>query len=315
VITVLAGGVGAARFLRGLVRVVPRHDITVIVNVADDLELHGLHISPDLDTITYTLGDQVDGDRGWGLKHETWQAMEMVSHYGGVDWFNLGDRDLGTHLFRTHRLRQGATLSEVTAEIVAAWHLHLRLLPVSDEPVRTMVSLQDGEEVGFQDYFVRLHHDVPATHIRLAGIEEASPAPGVLDAIREAEAVVIAPSNPVVSIAPVLEVPGVQAEVEAVRDRCVAISPLIGGKAVKGPADHLMAELGMEPTTLGVAHTYQAVASAIVVDPEDAALATEIEAEGMRCVVTPSLMTDDGVAEDLARATLAAVGVEPPVMP
>lgn len=309
-ITVLAGGVGAARFLRGLVRVVPSEDITVIANVGDDLELHGLHISPDLDTITYTLGDQVDTGRGWGLKHETWQAMEMVGRYGGVDWFNLGDRDLGTHMFRTHRLREGATLSEVTAEIAGAWNLHLRLLPVTDDPVRTMITLRSGEEVGFQDYFVRLHHDVPVSHIRLAGIEAARPAPGVLQAIDEAEAVVIAPSNPVVSIAPVLEVPGVQAAVEAVRERCVAVSPLIGGKAVKGPADRLMGELGTAATSVGIAHAYAAVAAALVVDTVDAALAPEIEALGVRCTVTPSLMTDDQVAEDLARATLAAVGVD-----
>jgi LPPG:FO 2-phospho-L-lactate transferase len=309
VITVICGGVGAARFLRGLVRVVPCEEITAVVNVGDDLQLHGLHISPDLDTITYTLADQVDTQRGWGLKDESWQAMEMVSRYGGVDWFNLGDRDLGTHLFRTHRLSQGASLSEVTAEIAAAWSLGLRLLPVSDDLVRTMITLRSGEEVGFQDYFVRLQHDVPVSHIRLDGIEQSTPAPGVLDAIAGADAVVIAPSNPVVSVAPVLEVPGVQEAVEAVRERCAAVSPLIGGKAVKGPADRLMDELGTASTSVGIAHAYAAVASALVVDPADAALAPEIEALGVRCTVTPSLMTDDKVAEDLARATLAAVGV------
>jgi LPPG:FO 2-phospho-L-lactate transferase len=310
VITVLAGGVGAARFLRGLVRVVPPAEITAIVNVGDDLVLHGLHISPDLDTITYTLADQVDAERGWGLSGETWQAMEMVGHYGGIDWFNLGDRDLGTHLFRTHRMREeGATLTEVTAEIAQAWGLGLRLLPVSDDPVRTMLTLDDGDEVAFQDYFVRLRHGVPVTSLRLAGLEHARPAPEVLDAIAQADAVVIAPSNPVVSIAPVLAVAGVQAAVEAVRDRTVAVSPLIGGKTVKGPADRLMRELGMVPTSVGVAHAYRDVARALVLDTEDAPLAAEVEAEGLHAVVTPSLMHDDQVAEDLARTTLAAVGV------
>jgi LPPG:FO 2-phospho-L-lactate transferase len=311
VITVLSGGVGAARFLRGLLQVVPADQVTAVVNVGDDLVLHGLHISPDLDTITYTLAGQVDDERGWGLKGETWQAMETVGRYGGIDWFNLGDRDLGTHLYRTQRMREeGATLTEVTAEITAAWDLGLRVLPVSDDPVRTRLTLASGDEVAFQDYFVRLRHGVPVTSMRLEGVEDADPGPGVLQAILDADVVVIAPSNPVVSIAPVLAVPGVQAAVEAVRHRTVAVSPLIGGKTVKGPADRLMQELGMVPTSVGVAHAYRDVASALVLDTEDAGLAAEVEAEGLTAVVAPSLMSDDEVAADLARTTLAAVGVE-----
>jgi len=310
VITVLAGGVGAARFLRGLVRVVPPEQITAIVNVGDDLVLHGLHISPDLDTVTYTLADQVDAERGWGLSGETWQAMEMVGRYGGVDWFNLGDRDLGTHLFRTHRMGEGATLTEVTAEIVAAWSLGLRLLPVSDDPVRTMLTLEDGEEIGFQDYFVRLRHSVPVTKVRLAGAAQARPGPDVLAAIADAEAIVIAPSNPAVSIDPVLAVPGVRAAVVAARAKTVAVSPLIGGKTVKGPADRLMLELGMEPTSVGIARAYRSLATTLVLDTADAPLAAAVEVEGMTALVTPTLMSDDGVAGDLARTTLAAVGVQ-----
>jgi LPPG:FO 2-phospho-L-lactate transferase len=235
--------------------------------------------------------------------------MEMVGRYGGVDWFNLGDRDLGTHLYRTHRLSQGATLTEVTAEIVQAWELGLRLLPVSDDPVRTMLTLEDGEEVAFQDYFVRLRHGVPVTSLRLDGLDAARSGPDVLAAIRDADAIVIAPSNPVVSIAPVLAVAGVQGAVQSARERTVAVSPLIGGKTVKGPADRLMHELGMVPTSVGVAHAYRTIARALVLDTEDAGLAAEVEAEGVTAVVTPSLMTDDQVAEDLARTTLAAVGV------
>ncbi|OWY59856.1 2-phospho-L-lactate transferase, partial [cyanobacterium TDX16] len=209
----------------------------------------------------------------------------------------------------THRLAEGATLTEVTAEVVAAWDLGLRLLPVSDDPVRTKLTLaDDGEEVGFQDYFVRLRHGVAVAKVRLAGVEQAQAGPEVLGAISEADAVVIAPSNPVVSIEPVLAVPGVREAVVAARDRTVAVSPLIGGKTVKGPADRLMAELGMEPTSVGVAHAYREVATALVLDTEDAGLASEVERQGLTAVVTPSLMSDDRVAADLARTTLAAVG-------
>lgn len=311
-ITVLAGGVGAARFLRGLVQVVPREEITVVANVGDDLELHGLHISPDLDTITYTLAGAVDAERGWGLEGETWQAMAMLGRYGGVDWFNLGDRDLGTHLHRTHRLREGATLSEVTAEIAAAWDLGFRLLPASDDPVRTLLTLEDGGEVAFQDYFVRLRHEVPVSKARVVGGHgEAEPAPGVLSAIADADAVVVAPSNPLVSIGPVLAVDPIAEVVAARLDRNVAISPIVGGKALKGPADRLLTELGWKPGVEGVAQLYQTVAGTLVVDPADAHLAPEVEAYGVRCVVHPSVMVDDAAAADLARATLATVGVEP----
>lgn len=310
-ITVLAGGVGAARFLRGLVQVVPREEITVVANVGDDLELHGLHISPDLDTITYTLAGAVDAERGWGLEGESWQAMAMLGRYGGVDWFNLGDRDLGTHLFRTHRLREGATLSEVTAEIAAAWDLGFRLLPASDDPVRTMLTLESGEEVAFQDYFVRLGHDVAVTKARIVGGHgEAEPAPGVLSAIADADAVVVAPSNPLVSIGPVLAVEPIAAVVGARVERNVAISPIVGGRALKGPADRLLRELGWKPGVEGVAQRYQTVAGTLLVDPADAHLAPEVEAYGLRCAVHPSVMVDDAAAADLARAALAAVGIE-----
>ncbi|MBK5223753.1 MAG: 2-phospho-L-lactate transferase, partial [Acidimicrobiia bacterium] len=236
-VAVLAGGVGAARFLGGLVDVVEPPDITVVANVADDIELHGLRISPDLDTVTYTLAGATDAERGWGLAGETWQAMEGLRRYGGVDWFNLGDRDLGTHLYRTQRLADGATLTEVTGEIARAWGLALRLLPVTEDPVRTMVTVVDEGEIGFQEYFVRRHHDVAVTAVRFAGITAAAPAPGVLDALGSADVVVIAPSNPIVSIGPVIAVPGVRDAVAARRDHVVAISPIVGGKALKGPAD------------------------------------------------------------------------------
>ncbi len=312
-ICVLAGGVGAARLLAGLVRVVPPEEVVVVGNVGDDLVLHGLHISPDLDTITYTLADQVDTERGWGLRDETWQAMEMVGRYGGVDWFNLGDRDLGTHLFRTHRLAGGATLSEVTAEVVAAWGLGFRLLPVTDDPLRTRVTVVDpgGErEVAFQEWFVQRRHAVPVTAVRFAGAEETTPAPGVLEAILEADAVVVAPSNPLVSIGPLLAVPGVEDAVRARRDHVVAVSPIVAGAALKGPADRLMADLGHETSVVGVARLYAELAGTLVVDDADADLAPAVEAEGLVPVATPTVMHTPEVAAALSTTVLNAAGVE-----
>jgi LPPG:FO 2-phospho-L-lactate transferase len=314
VICVLAGGVGAARMLAGLVQVVPAAEIAVIGNVGDDLVLHGLHISPDLDTITYTLADQVDPDRGWGLRDETWQAMDLVGRYGGVDWFNLGDRDLGTHLYRTHRLSEGATLSEVTAEIVAAWQLGFRLLPVTDDPLRTRVTVldTDGEEreIGFQEWFVQRRHAVPVSALRFVGADEATPAPGVLEAILEADAVVVAPSNPLVSIDPLLAVPGVADAVRSVRDKVVAVSPIVAGAALKGPADRLMADLGHEPSVVGVARIYRDLAATLVIDDADAHLAPAVEAEGVRVISTPTVMRTPEVAAALATTVLNAAGVE-----
>jgi LPPG:FO 2-phospho-L-lactate transferase len=309
-ICVLAGGVGAARLLTGLVRAVPPSDITVVANVGDDVRLHGLHIYPDLDTITYTLSDQVDPDRGWGLRDESWKAMEMVARYGGIDWFNLGDRDLGTHLYRTQRLHDGAPLSAVTAEVARAWALALAVLPVTDDRVRTRVTLPDegGIEVGFQEYFVQRHHAVPVSAVRFDGAEAARPGPGVLEAIAGGDPVVIAPSNPIVSIGPVLAVPGVRQAVEAARDRVVAVSPIIAGAALKGPAARLLTELGHEASVVGVARLYAPLAATLVVDEADAALAPAVEAEGVACVVAPTIMRGPAEAAALARVVLAAGG-------
>lgn len=290
-----------------MVRVRPPAEVTAVVNVGDDVELHGLHISPDLDTITYTVAGAIDPERGWGLAGETWHAMEALARYPGArTWFNLGDRDLATHLFRTDRLRAGASLSEVTAEIAAAWGLGCRLLPVSDDPVRTMVTLEDEGEVGFQEYFVRRHHDVAVRSVRFAGAASARPGPGVLDALRDADRVVIAPSNPLVSIDPVLAVPGVREAVVARRDATVAVSPIVAGAALKGPADRLLRELGHEASVVGVARLYAPLAATLVVDEADAARAPEVEAAGMRCVVAPTIMRDVDAAATLAEVVLAA---------
>lgn len=308
VITALAGGVGAARLLRGMVEVVPPGDVTAVVNVGDDTDLHGLHISPDLDTVLYTLADAVNPETGWGLAGESWRVMESLDRLGGVTWFNLGDRDLATHLYRTQRLSEGATLGTVTGELASRFGVGVRLVPVSDDPVRTRLLLEGGEEVGFQEYFVKLHHDVVVERVRFAGAESARPAPGVLEAIAGAETVVVCPSNPVVSIDPVLAVPGVADALAARRDDTVAVSPIIAGAALKGPAARLLVELGGESSVAGIARWYAPWVSTLVVDEADAALAPAVEAEGVRCVVAPTVMSDLTRSAALARVVLDARG-------
>jgi LPPG:FO 2-phospho-L-lactate transferase len=313
VITVLAGGVGAARFLTGIVRVVPPAEVTAIVNVGDDVTLHGLHISPDLDTVTYTLAGAIDPERGWGLANETWQALDMVRRYGGVGWFNLGDRDIGTHMYRTHRLREGLSLSEVTREIVRAWELAVDIVPVTDDRVETRVTVDeagDATEIGFQEYFVKLRHAVPVRAVRFVGADRARPAPRVVEAIASAEAVVIAPSNPIVSIGPLLAVPGVREAVEARRADCVAVSPIIAGAALKGPADRMMTELGHDASVVGVARLYRSLACTLVIDDADADRAAAVRAEGVEPIVCDTIMADPQRAARLARRVLDAVGVQ-----
>jgi LPPG:FO 2-phospho-L-lactate transferase len=308
-IVALAGGVGAARMLSGIVTVTDPSHVTAVVNTGDDTVMHGLHVSPDLDTVTYTLAGVISPETGWGLAGETWSAMDELRAYSGgrLGWFNLGDRDLGTHLFRTTRLKEGAVLSEVTAEISARWGLRVRLLPMSDDRVETRVVVSDLDgvgEIGFQDYFVKHRHDIPVKEVRLVGIESAAAAPGVLDSIHEADQLVICPSNPVVSIGPVLATGGIGEAVAARRDRTVAVSPIIAGKALKGPADRMLAELGQDPSVVGVARMWAPYAAALVIDEADAGRAKEVEAAGMRAVVAPTVMSDPEKAAALARVVL-----------
>ena len=307
----LCGGVGAARMLSGLVRVVPPEDITAIVNVGDDMVLHGLHISPDLDTVTYTLAGMDNRDTGWGVAGETWAVMDELARIGGEDWFRLGDRDLATHLFRTGRLHAGDTLSTVTAELCARRGITVRMLPVTDDPLRTRVTLAQasplgpaGTEVAFQDYFVRLRHDVPVRDVRFDGAPAASPAPGVLASLEHADIIVVCPSNPVVSIGPLLSVPGVRDALASRRTRVVAVSPIVAGAALKGPADRLMVELGTEASVVGVARLYAPWVGTLVVDVADASLAADVEAEGMRCIVAPTVMSSPQREADLARVVV-----------
>jgi len=304
-IAVLCGGVGAARYLRGLIRVVEPGDVAAIVNTGDDLTLHGLRICPDLDTVTYTLADGIDPERGWGLAGETWAAMEALDRYGGASWFRLGDRDLATHLFRTGRLHEGAGLAEITAEVAAGWGVAVRLLPMTEDPVATRFTLAGGEEITFQDYFVRRRHEVPVTAVRFAGVELARPGPGVLDALETAERVVVAPSNPIVSIGPVVAVPGVRERLEARRDGVLAVSPIIAGAALKGPADRLLEELGEEASVVGVARRYAPFVGTLVIDEADAERAGAVEAEGVRCVVAPTIMSGPAESARLAEVTLS----------
>jgi LPPG:FO 2-phospho-L-lactate transferase len=312
-VAVLAGGVGAARYLAGLLQVVDPAAVTAVVNTADDVELHGLHISPDLDTVTYTLAGAVDGDRGWGLTGETWQAMDALGRYtpeappgssAGTTWFGLGDRDLATHLYRTGRRAEGAPLSTVSAEIAAAWGLRLTVLPMSDDRVETRVTIAGtGDEIGFQEYFVHRRHDVAVSAVRFDGVDAASPAPGVLDALDGARRIVIAPSNPIVSIGPLLALPGLRPVLERRRADVVAVSPIVAGAALKGPADRLLTELGHEASVVGVARLYAPVAATLVVDTADADRAPEVEAAGMRCVVAPTIMRGPAEAAALAEVT------------
>ena len=318
-IAVLAGGVGAARFLRGAVRLdVP---MTAIVNTADDTVLHGLHISPDLDTVTYTVAGAIDPERGWGLANETWNAMEALARFESVTpadstaaprWFNLGDRDLATHFYRTARLREGASLSAVTLEISTAWKVPCTIMPMSDEEVRTLVTLAEdcpagkaGTEISFQEYFVKFRHDVRVARVRFAGSDTA--APTFLPVLEQARRIVIAPSNPIVSIGPLRALSGVDAALAARRDDVVAISPIVGGKALKGPADRLMVELGIPASVVGVAEMYREICGTLVIDERDAHHAEAIEKLGVNCVVTDTIMSSPEVAERLA----VACGVHP----
>jgi LPPG:FO 2-phospho-L-lactate transferase len=315
VLVALCGGVGAARMLSGLVRVVDPGDITALVNVGDDMELHGLHISPDIDTVTYTLAGLDNRETGWGVTGETWNVLAELTSIGGEDWFALGDRDLATHLFRTGRLATGETLGTVTATLAARRGVAVRLLPVTDDALRTRVTLAEpsalgpaGTEVSFQDYFVRLHHEVAVRAVRFDGADSARPGPGVLEALEEADTIVVCPSNPIVSIGPLLAVPGVRDAVAARRERVVAVSPIVAGAALKGPADRLMAELGTEPSVVGVARLYAPWVGTLVIDAADADRADEVVAEGLRCVVAETVMSSPVKAAALARSVVDAAG-------
>lgn len=308
-VTLLAGGVGAAKFVRGLIRRVPAQRLTVIVNTGDDEHFYGLHVSPDLDTITYTLAGVVNRANGWGRAGDTFHALAALGQFYGNPWFNLGDRDLATHLYRTERLRDGASLSEVTAEIVRRFGVKAKVLPMSDERVYTHVKLKGKEPLAFQEYFVRKRARGAVQAIELRGIEQAQPANGVIAAITDAKVIILAPSNPFVSLGPILQLRGVGEALKSVRPRVAAISPIVGGKSVRGPAGAMMRGLGHEVSPLGVARLYQNFVGIFVLDQIDRRYAEAIQQLGMRPVATDTIMGTSAKAARLADVVLSAVGV------
>jgi LPPG:FO 2-phospho-L-lactate transferase len=303
-ITALAGGVGASKLLLGLTRAMDPRDLTVIVNTGDDIVLHGLYICPDLDIVTYTLAGSVNSKTGWGLAGDTFHTLKALARYAGEQWFNLGDRDLATHIHRTEMLWRGQSLSQVTDGIRREWGVASRILPMCEHPVPTTMLTNIGE-MHFQEYLVQHRAEPSILDIRFEGIEAARPAPGVLEALREAEGILICPSNPLISIGPILAVPGVREILWNRRERSVAVSPLVGGKSLKGPSDKMLAECLIDPTSCGIAHLYEDVASVLVIDPADSPLCPDIIARGMRPVLIPSVMHTDADKERLARGVLS----------
>ena len=304
-ICVLAGGVGAARLLNGLKDVLPSEEITAVINTGDDAIMHGLYICPDIDTVTYTLAGVNNVETGWGLQGETWVAMESLKKLGGETWFNLGDKDLATHLYRTARLSEGVGLKEITKEIASAMGISVNLLPMTEDRVETMVTLlESGDEISFQEYFVKHRHQVPISSVRFNGSQEAQATHGVIDAIREAEVVIIAPSNPLVSIAPIFSISEISDALKERKEDVVAVSPIVAGSALKGPADRLLNELGYEASVEGVAKYYQDWINTLIIDKADFDSVENIESLGINCVSTETVMSDPQIAASLGSTLL-----------
>lgn len=298
---VLAGGVGAARFLRGLAAVAPHEELVAIVNVGDDLDRFGLRICPDLDSITYWLGEVVHPEQQWGRADERFTVAEELARFGHEPWFTLGDRDLAVHLHRTARLREGVPLSVVTEEIARGFGVDLRLLPATDDRVETRIATADGRDLHFQEYWVRERAAPEVTGVRLAGAEHAEPAPWVVESLLDADAVLVAPSNPVVSIGTILAVPGIAAALRTTPAPVVGVSPIVGGEVVRGMAHKLLPAVGAEVSAAGVARHYgPALLDGWVVDDADADAVDAVEAAGIRCVATDTIMDDIEVAASLA---------------
>jgi len=304
-LTALAGGTGAAKLLRGLCRIIDPRDLTVIVNTGDDTEIWGLHISPDLDTVSYALGGVIDERKGWGLTGETFHTLDQIARFGEPVWFNLGDRDLATHLHRTRLLREGRTLTEVTRSIASALGVSSTVLPMSDQPVRTRILGPNGW-LTFQEYFVREKAQVEARAVDYAGAATSTPAPGVLEAIGSTDAVLVCPSNPITSVGPILAVPGLVEALRATSATVVAVSPIVGGAAVSGPAGRLMAAAGLPVSAAGVARAYATWLDRLVFDEQDRALADEIEALGVAPVPAPTMMSSREAEITLAGHVLRA---------
>ena len=302
-IAALAGGVGAAKFLSGLVEVVAPRDVTVVVNTGDDFEWHGLYVCPDLDTVVYTLAGLAHPETGWGVRGDTFQALGRLEELGCEAWFRIGDRDLATHVYRTERLRAGASLGEVTGALASRNRVASAVLPMSDAPVRTRVDTERGT-LAFQDYFVRQRAEPRVSGFSFEGIDAATPAPGVLEALRDASAVIVCPSNPFISIGPILAVPGIREALRETEARVVAITPIVAGRALKGPTDRMLRDMGLEVSALAVARMYRDFAGTFVLDRRDGALAAAVGDLGIDARTAETVMDSPAARTALARSVL-----------
>jgi len=305
-ITALAGGVGAARFLQGLIKIVPEEEVTVIVNTGDDIQLYGLHISPDIDIVMYTLAGIVNKDRGWGIEKDTFHCLKTLQRYGYETWFSLGDRDFATHIHRSYLLEGGVSLSEVTRRLCRSLGLGMKILPMTDDKFETKILTNKGV-IHFQEYLVKRGARDKVLDVTFEGTEEAQPAQGVIDSIMNAEAIIICPSNPIVSIGTILSIKNVRKSLRETRAKVVAISPIVGGAPIKGPADKLMRGLGLEVSAYSVAHLYQDFLDIFVIDHIDQANSERIEELGLRVIVTNTIMKSLQDKVKLARVTLESL--------
>lgn len=308
-ITALAGGVGAARFLQGLVRIAPEKEVTVIVNTGDDIELHGLHVSPDLDIIMYTLARIVDEKKGWGVRGDTFHCLEMLQKYGHETWFKLGDKDLATHLYRTYLLKSGLSLSEATDRLRQLLGLEVRILPMTNDEFETKVVTDKGT-VHFQEYLVKRDAQDKVVDVVFEGAEKANPAPGVIDSILNADTIIICPSNPIVSIGTILSVKNVKSALEETKAKVAAISPIVGGHPIKGPADRLMQGLGLEVSAYSVAHLYHDFLDVFIIDRMDITEKERIKSLGLQVIVTNTIMRSLKDKVRLAKVVLSLVESE-----
>ncbi len=302
-ITCLAGGVGAARFLEGLARVVPPEKITVIVNTADDLQYLGLHVSPDIDSVTYALAGIADVEKGWGIQQDTYNCMEQLAKYSAETWFRIGDRDFATHLLRTAFLQQGFTLSEVTEKMRSTLGVKVAILPMSDDPVSTKIKTPDGT-LEFQEYFVKRRFQDKVVDVTYQGASNATPAPGVLSAIDKTELIILCPSNPILSIGPILALPDIRKAVAKTHAKIVGISPIVGGRSIKGPLDRMMENLSLEVSPFGVAQLYKGLMRGFVIDEVDRSISPRIEEIGMKVISTRTIMDSQEAKVRLAEETL-----------
>jgi len=302
-IAALAGGVGASKLLLGLYDVMDPADLTAIVNTGDDITMHGLKISPDLDIVTYTLAGLIDPKKGWGFRGETFHLLKRLGVFGRINWFNLGDRHIITNIHRTAMLADGKSLTDSAESIRVALGVKSRILPMCNDPVPTIIESNEGP-LHFQEYLVKRRAEPIVKSIRLDGVERAQPAPGVLEAIRDADRIVICPSNPLISIGPILAVAGIRDALRARRESVVAVCPIVGGKSLKGPSDKMLSELGHEASAKGVARLYADFTGTFAIDPADKSQRGEIESLGMKVVVIPTVMTTRGDKRKLARTLL-----------